>query len=136
MKKRNLIDQIFVESDKEFLSYLEENFNVNKVSDEILKKNINTYESLEGFHKKLILSRLNGMEESHDMTAIFVGLVALSIGFIGAYGNFLKLIMPSEILAAITLVLSYVIAFLIFAISLGNEKGKRSKVKYLQNLFK
>lgn len=136
MKKRMLENKIFEKSDKALLKFLEKNFSAQKVSDIELKKKLITYESLDEYYKRVINARLNAMDESHDLTTIFVGLVAITIGFLSAYGIFIKLIMLHELYATITILLSYVIALFIFAINLGMAKGNRAKVKYLQSLFK
>lgn len=133
--KEELEVHVFEKNDKTLLNFLEQNFSVKHVSDTVLFGNINTYKEISTYRKRILVSRLAYMEESHDLTAIFVGITASILGFLGIYKLFLEEIMPKKFYF-ITMIIIYVMCIGIIADRLGIEKGRRAKVKYFLALFK
>ncbi|MEQ6048485.1 hypothetical protein U2I53_05575 [Lysinibacillus capsici] len=133
--QKNLETHIFNKDNKILLNFLEQNFSVKYVSETKLFENINTYKSISAYRKRILLSRLVYLEESHDLTAIFTGVFALILSLLSIYKVFLEEIMPTGNYF-FTMVVIYVMCIGLFATSLGNEKGRRAKAKYFLSLFK
>ncbi len=96
---------------------------------------MNTYKSISAHRKRILVSRLVLMEERHDLTTVFTGIIALILSFLGIYKVFLDEIMPTGFYL-FTMVIIYVMCIWIFAKNLGTEKGRRAKAKYFLSLFK
>ncbi|MFJ7662383.1 hypothetical protein ACIQXW_08270 [Lysinibacillus sp. NPDC097162] len=133
--KNDLEAHIFEKDDKILLNFLEQNYSVKYASETRLFENINTYKSISAYRKRILLSRLAFMEERHDLTTIFTGIIALILSFLGIYKLFLEEFMPTGIYL-FTMVIIYVMCIWIFAKNLGTEKGRRAKAKYFLLLFK
>lgn len=133
--QKNLEAHIFEKDNKILLNFLEQNYSVKYASEIELFENINTYKSISAYRKRILLSRLVYLEESHDLTAIFTGIFALILSLLGIYKVFLEEIMPIGIYF-FTMVVIYVMCIGLFATSLEKEKGRRAKAKYFLSLFK
>lgn len=136
MDKREF-ELLILDQDRErLLNYLKQNFTVENVTEVILIQNINTYKTLSGYKKRLLMSRLTEIEESHDTTTIISGIIALFLFFLGAYNKLVEKIIPNDFVAIIMSIVFTVASVLIFAWTFGREKRRKAKAKYFLMLFK
>ncbi|QPQ35568.1 hypothetical protein [Lysinibacillus sp. JNUCC-52] len=136
MRKRELENEIYEKKDKKLLKFLIKNYMVQNVKREELKKNINTYKSLDSQEKQILLSRLQGIEEKFDLTTVFVAIVAIITGFVGAYGSLLESLEDNKKISLLVVVSCYFILIFAFTYILSKFKDNKGNAKYFINLFK
>lgn len=136
MDKREFELVILDQDNERLINYLKKNFTIENVAEVEFIDNMNIYKSLSEYKKKLLMSRLTFIEESHDLTTIFSGVIALFLFFLGAYNKLIEEIIPNQILALTGIILITLTTLFIFARNFGKEKGNKARVKYFLMLFK